>query len=318
MKSILRLLTLSALVLVALLVARTFGLPSNEFGIPDPQSGPGAPGPVEAGTSGTLDPPVLTATPGNNQITINWQPVTNAVRYLLYVRKGFVPWQQLGDGSLTDTSFIDFDVTAGSTYAYTGRAISSDGTHSPWAKQVEAEAISSDAPAAPALVATAGLSKITITWQPVEGAATYEIWVQNGNLPPQQLDNGALTATTFTHTGFKSTGAYQYTGRSVSSDGTKSLSSPQISATLTDILPVPDLTATGGEGQITLTWQSVTGADTYHLWAWESTALWKQLDDGPLTDTSFIHSDLPDGRTYYYTIRAVASDGAKGPPLTLR
>ena len=75
----------------------------------------------------------------------------------------------------------------------------------------------------------------------------------------------------------------------------------------------PALTASAsGANSIQLTWNAVDDAENYELWAWDSVDEWQRLDGGesdPLTVLSFTHSDLTDGRTYYYQIRAINADG---------
>ena len=75
----------------------------------------------------------------------------------------------------------------------------------------------------------------------------------------------------------------------------------------------PTLTATAsGADTIDLSWNDVDTADRYELWAWDSVNEWDQLDDGSLTDTSYPHTGLTSGTTYYYQIRAINSDGDAG------
>ena len=398
MKQIIRLLALSALVLLALFAARTLALPSNELTIAFPESG------TESSLSGEAErpaAPVLTAAPGLSLVTISWQPVTGAVSYELWLRYDDTTWQQPDGGSLTDTSFNHTGFTSGETYFYTGRSVSASGKKSPWAPQVQAtvtdilaapdltatpgdrqielswqpvtgadsyqirawdsvtewhrldhgvltgtsfphtgltagrtyyywiraltaagaqgpwsQRIDATAKAgltAPVLTATPGLSLVTISWQPVEDAATYELWVREGANPQQQLDDGALTGTTFTHTGFTSAGTYSYTGRTVTAAGKKSPWAPQVDAALTEILAVPELTATPDDVRIELSWQPVTAADSYEIRVYDSVTHWDRLDDGALTSTSFPHTGLTTGRTYYYWVRARTAAGAQGP-----
>ena len=79
-------------------------------------------------------------------------------------------------------------------------------------------------------------------------------------------------------------------------------------------LTAPILTAEGGAGQITLTWNVVAGAVRYDLWVWKDAATdWQPLDDGSLTATVYTHGGLPAGATRWYTVRGVDANGTAGP-----
>ena len=266
---------------------------------------------VHAAVSETLAAPVLNATAGPGQISLNWQPVTGADSYELWAWEGATGWQGLDDGSLTDASFTHSGLTSASTYFYTSRALSAAGALGPWSEHVHATVTA--AMESPVLTATPGFNAVTISWQPLTDAATYELWMRHSDTAWHQIDDGFLTDTSLAHDGLTTGMTYSFTGRAVSASGHKSPWSPQVHATVSDTMAAPILIATGGAGQIMLTWQPVSGADSYELWAWESAAGWQQIDDGSLTATSFTHSGLTAASTYFYTSRSLSADGQHGP-----
>ena len=271
---------------------------------------------VDAAVTDILAVPELTTTLGDLQIELSWQPVTGADSYQIRAWDSVTEWHRLDHGALTGTSYPHTGLTAERTYYYWIRALTDAGAKGPWSVRLDATAkagLTAPVLAAPVLTATPGLSLVTISWQPVEDAATYELWVREGADPPQQLDDGALTDTTFTHTGFTSAGTYSYTGRTVTAEGEKSPWAPQVDAALTDILALPVLAATPGDVRIELSWQPVTGADSYEIRVYDTVTHWDRLDDGALTSTSFPHTGLTTGRTYYYWVRARTAAGAQGP-----
>ncbi len=78
-----------------------------------------------------------------------------------------------------------------------------------------------------------------------------------------------------------------------------------------DLLAAPTLTAAAKENAVELSWAAVAGAASYELWTWWDRDIgWQRLDGGSLTGTSYTHSGLVAGTTYYYASRAVDASGA--------
>ena len=76
--------------------------------------------------------PALTAEATENAIKLSWTAVTEAVRYELWVWDSVNGLQQIGGDNLTGTSYTHTDVTVGTNYHYTIRAVNADGETSAW------------------------------------------------------------------------------------------------------------------------------------------------------------------------------------------
>ena len=75
------------------------------------------------------------------------------------------------------------------------------------------------------------------------------------------------------------------------------------------VLSAPVLTAQASEDGVELSWTTVHGATRYELLVWDSGNDWRQIGGDGLTGTTYTHTDLVAGTTYFYTILAVNADG---------
>ena len=91
------------------------------------------PAPTATGSAAVPSTPNLTAQATNTGIILRWNIAPGATRYeLLTWWDAGNGWQSIGGNNLTATTFIHTDVTAGTTYHYSIRALNANGDASPW------------------------------------------------------------------------------------------------------------------------------------------------------------------------------------------
>lgn len=304
MKPMIRLLSISALVLVGLIAAIYFALPAPQQSITFEEVGAENSSPQTTDESGVIAAPVLVASAGSDRLTISWAPIVGAASYEIWGRQGDLPWERLDDGSLSHnvTSFTHTGLTSGDTYSYTGRAAPIAGELSDWAAEVQATVSY-----VPSLDAAASAGRIELSWTSVAGADSYQIIMWTDGLKDWERIGDPITGaiTSYTHSGLTELSTYHYRVRAVI-DGTEGDWSDSVSE-----IPVrpaaPTLTATAAVGQVELKWTAVPGAASYRLISWtDGQTAWQRIGD-PLSGdtTSYTHTGLIAGRTYYYRVSAV-------------
>lgn len=78
-------------------------------------------------------------------------------------------------------------------------------------------------------------------------------------------------------------------------------------------LDAPVVTAFATAGSVELSWDAVSGAAGYAVYAWwGEDPGWVRLDDGGVAGTSYTHGDPVPGRTYWYSVCAVDGNGDLG------
>ena len=238
--------------------------------------------------------PALTAQATESGIVLRWEAAPGAVRYDLRTWwASDAGWQDIGGGNLTGTSYTHADVTAGTTYHYTIRAIYADG-EGPWlssdyptavplavtrsgtatplatvtsapASGPTSTATSTPTPPAtatasasglaiPALTARATESGIVLRWEAAPGAVRYELLTWWASAPGwQAIGGGALTGTSYTHAEVRAGTTYYYSIRALNAAG-------EASPWLTGDYPTATALASRGDATSTATPTSTPGS----------------------------------------------------------
>ncbi|MBQ8841058.1 MAG: fibronectin type III domain-containing protein, partial [Ruminiclostridium sp.] len=230
-------------------------------------------------------------------ITITWDEVSGATKYRVQRSEAGGSWKTMVYP--TKTSYIDSDIVPGVTYSYRVLAYVSG----KWSNPSEAVSAMVEINIVPEnLKAVAGDSKVTLTWDAVEGATKYRV----------QRHNGSAWATvsypatnTYVDTGLTNDTTYKYRVLAYAGDKWSTPSEP-VSAT-PEAMNIPqNLKAVAGDSKVTLSWDAVKDATKYRVQR-NSGSSWTTVSY-PTTNT-YVDKGLTNGSTYKYRVLAYV-DGA--------
>lgn len=163
------------------------------------------------------------------------------------------------------------------------------------------------------VTATAGNGQVTISWSAVSGATSYNIyWSTTSGVTKSSGTKISGATSPYTHASLTNSTKYYYIVTVVNSSG-ESVESAQVSATptATAVTAPTGVTASAGNGQVTLTWNAVTGATSYTAYRGiasgalgTKTAIKTGITTIGYTDTAAVN-----GTTYYYQLTAVNANG---------
>jgi len=169
--------------------------------------------------------------------------------------------------------------------------------------------------AAPDGVVAAALSarRITVTWNPVQGAASYKVWYDQGS-NPAKLFAGSASAASYSHTGLQPETLYTYYVQAVGSSGNASEYSDLTvhCAARTPAFMASGVTAEAvSESRIDVRWGAFAGATSYKVYYASSPEGSKTLA-GTVGTNSYAHTGLQASTTYYYFVKVIDSIGESG------
>ena len=228
-------------------------------------------------------PEEATQTSTENSVTLNWNAVNGADSY-----------DVIFDGQtyhVTRNTITINSLAPNTSYTYRVRANNANGSseYGP-AKTVKT---APTAPAAPSESATK--NSITISWNAVPGAVSYDI-----------LFNGTtyrVTGTSKTIEGLLAGQSYSYQIRANNADGSSSYSAPKTVSTIPDAPGRPgDVSARATTESITITWVALPRAESYDV------LLGNTIYE--TTGTTITISGLKPYTEYTYQVRAKNAGGA--------
>ncbi len=157
-----------------------------------------------------------------------------------------------------------------------------------------------DKPRVPALRAEVTANQVELSWDPVAHAERFELWVWDSNEGGRSIGGDSLTSTTFTHSNVVTDTVYYYAIRAVNAEGEASEWADYVSAHVAAWQPAegaPVLSATAADGEVELSWNTISGAVRYELWVWwEKATGWQQIGGNNLTSTSYTYEGAAAGQ----------------------
>ena len=263
------------------------------------------------GSGGAKAPAVpsgLTAAAGNAQVTLNWAASSGATGY--YVKRSTTtggPYTQIA--TQVGTNDTDTGLTNGTKYFYVVSAYNSAG-QSGNSAEVSATPVLPPPATPTGLAATAGNAQVSLTWTASSAATSYHVKRSTSSGAETQI--AAPSSTSYTDGGLTNGAKYFYVVSAVNSGG-ESANSAEVSAA--PVAPVnppatpAGLQATGGNAQVSLSWNASAGAASYNVKR-------STTNGGPYgtavaspSATYYTDSTVTNGATYYYVVSAVNSAG---------
>jgi hypothetical protein len=164
-------------------------------------------------------------------------------------------------------------------------------------------------PAAPTgLAASAGPSNVNLSWNPVSGATSYDIYraTSPGHEGSMPIATG-VTGGSFADSNVTGGTIYYYEVTALNAAGQSPMSS-EVSATPLQVPAAPSgLAASAGPSNVNLFWNPVSGATSYKIY--RGTRSGGELFDIAVTATFFSDTGLTAFSTYYYQVSAVNAHG---------
>ncbi len=161
----------------------------------------------------------------------------------------------------------------------------------------------------PSISVTAGNNatsgKITLSWNPVAGAAKYEVY-RSGTKNGTYSKMLTTTNCTYTNTGASAGYTYYYKVKALDSAGKEIITSDIVSRTCDCAAPVVTSGNNATTGQVTLKWSAVTGADKYEIYR-ATSRNGEYVRMHTTTSTSYTNTSSKANNTYYYKVRALSS-----------
>jgi hypothetical protein len=242
----------------------------------------------KTGTTLALSPSGITSEPGINSIKISWNTISNATGYDVEA-----------DGKTIDTgtatSYMHSGLQAETTHSYRVRTRNAAGTGQ-WSGYVNVTTLPNP-PDTPVITTTeTTYSAITISWDAVAKAASYEIEADG-----KTIDAGSTT--TYTDSGLQPDTFHKYRIRAKNAGGASEWSAYIETGTLPLPPEVPaSFKGVPSKNNITLTWSAVDRAEGYEL---EIDGSSHKLD----AVTKYIDEGLSANSTHTYRIRAFNRGG---------
>jgi fibronectin type 3 domain-containing protein len=258
-------------------------------------------------------PANLVCVSGVGQCQLTWNASSGATSYTVKRSTTSGSGHTNVQTGITGTSFTDTTAAVGVTHFYVVTAVSGSGESGNSNQDDCTPSLPPIPPPPTNLVATPGNKTVGLTWSAASGATSYTVKRGTSMGGPFTPLTPSPTVTSFTDTTVVNGTAYFYVVTASNAGGESGNSSV---APATPSLTAPTgLTATPGNGQVSLSWTAVANATGYIVERSETSGgPYDPLSPNP-TSPSFVDAPLTNGVTYFYVVSAT-SPGHEGPSST--
>lgn len=248
-------------------------------------------------TSDLLDTPVLKVANGLEGVQLKWSKVQKALQYRIHrYNETTKKWKIIAN--VSGTSYLDKDVTSGTTYQYAVKTLS------PLLSGYQLKTIKYIA--APVVTINNTDNGPYVTWKKVTGAKMYRVFVHNGT---KWKTLGETTGTAYLHKDFAYNKTYKYTVRCLDSDGKTFTSAYDTKGVSNVIVRSPAVTAVVMPFSCDLSWKKTAGTASYYVYCKSKASSWKWVQIASTKETSFSYNKVVSNNGYYFAVRSVDASG---------
>ncbi|MCC8080752.1 MAG: Ig-like domain-containing protein, partial [Lachnospiraceae bacterium] len=239
--------------------------------------------------------PELTNT--STGIQVDWPEITDASEYRIYKETEDDSWSLVQ--TTADTSWIDQDVSSGSVCTYMIRTVLTDGTVY---DSVENSVTFLSVPTLLGVTNTS--SGIEVTWETVEGAASYRVYYKQSTASSYSSRSVTAGSDSTQSTTLSLTSGTEYDFY-VAAYADGSLSGGSETMTIC-YLKTPTVTLSKDSTGIQLSWEEVTGAEGYRIYRKTGEGSYSLMET--TSETSWTDKEISDGMIYTYQVYAYSGD----------
>ncbi len=237
--------------------------------------------------------PAVRATAGDTKVALSWNAVPGATRYAAYY---YLNGKYSAIGTTTATSVVATGLTNGTKYGFLVRAY----VNGAWTSFTTADLVYAVPVAAvkPVVRATAGDTKVALSWNAVPGATRYAAYYY---LNGKYSAIGTTTATSVVATGLTNGTKYGFLVRAYVNGAWTSFTTADLVYAVPVAAVKPVVRATAGDTKVALSWNAVPGATRYAAYYYLNG---KYSAIGTTTATSVVATGLTNGTKYGFLVRA--------------
>lgn len=249
----------------------------------------------------------------SGKIKLTWDKVNNAVAYKVYraTSKNGI-YRMLN--TVKSTTFTNTSAEAGKTYYYYVIAVDEKGNTSAKSTIVLRKC---DLPRPDiSLSSVASSGKIKVSWNAIAGAKKYEVYRATSKSGTYSKVY-TTTTTSYVNTSATVGKTYYYKVKALASVSSANSAFSSVGYRTCDCArPNVEIGNVASSGKIKLSWNAVTGAKQYAIYrATSNSGTYTLLKR--VTRTSFTNTSVEAGKTYYYKVKAEASDSVANSAFSL-